>query len=625
MDTGEAHTGTDREDLPAGPSGAAALLTGMTRRTTVRVGQGLVVVAAACLLVTLIGSSIARQSYRRIEAKEAVLREMGIEPWVPASHFLERSVRQNLAAGAFFGVTAGVAAGIGILFLVLLCESLPYRRFRIAATVLVFAAAAPLSWLVFPVEGVLAILLVCVLPAAVGAASQLVSPTPVWRGGDGGEPAAAPARGRYTHLVITLNVLAALGFLLWGYRVATALGASTSQRDFFVSFRDNVLMDCRVGRALDRFYYNNTPYASEYAPPTHFQPVCIVAAGVGRADSMLAPASYGKLLIPVYVMPVSGLDEAALRLAGGEFDVLMVDSRGVGMTDEQVEQGLSSRTDLPGNWRARTIILSGEEKPGPPVRVPKLRGRVSKAVREALAAGENGGQAWAIRNVIWYGFLVPLRSMLLGSAILLGFLFLVLWISIVATACASRGTARRATWIVLSALFALAGWGVFVTGPPDAGIKKAFARFEGKKRMPAEDIAKMLQDPSPSFRYAALCYLVRRPDPMQAKRALELFGDSDELVRMTAVEYLRKIPRAYFAEKGPLHGIREEIAQKVLAALDDESLHVRCRATEVIAALKLREGEDRLVKLVEENRDLYVTWYAIRALYGLRPGRKGSR
>jgi HEAT repeat protein len=211
------------------------------------------------------------------------------------------------------------------------------------------------------------------------------------------------------------------------------------------------------------------------------------------------------------------------------------------------------------------------------------------------------------------------------SSILFGFLAVVLWVCLVAAACCSRHAAARAASISVSVLLAAAGWGMLLAAPPEKDVKDAFVRLRGKDRVPAEEIAQMLENPSAPFRYAALCYLVRKPDPTQAERILALFDDPDERVRMTAVESLGRLPLYLFAKNGLLLGIREEMVRKVIAALDDESLHVRCRAAEVIAALRFREGEGRLLKLVNENRNLYVALRAVESLYRLRPLRRGRK
>jgi HEAT repeat protein len=175
----------------------------------------------------------------------------------------------------------------------------------------------------------------------------------------------------------------------------------------------------------------------------------------------------------------------------------------------------------------------------------------------------------------------------------------------------------------LSALAAVIGWTAFLTAPPEASLKEAFARFRGKEVVPSEELTGMLEDSSPSVRYAALRYLVHKPDPTQARKVLDLTGDPDERVRMTAMEFFKHLPRVHFATGRELHDLRADLLRKATEGLDDESLHVRCRAVEVISSQRFREGDKALVELVKENRDLYVTWYAIQTLYRLNPRRRG--
>ncbi len=600
------------------------LLLSMARRVSRRAGQCLVAAAVSCLLVTLVGAAVANQSYERIAARQEVLKEIGVTPPVPASHFLERSAGQDLAAGAFFGVTVGIGAGVGLFLLALLCESLPNRLSRLIGAGAAFAAAGTVSCQVFRLSGVSANVLAFAFPAAVAAVSSLVSPTSVWRGartgGDRAETERCIPSRKHAYILIGLNVLAALGFVLWAYRGATVLRTSMRTTDFFVSFRDNVLMASRTGRALDRFYYRYTPYASEYTAPTHFQPVLIVGAGLSRIDSMLIRPIYGRLNIPVYTVRTAALEEAVRRFHEGRYDVLVADCKALHMTVKEVEDALSTAEGLPANWRVRTVLL-GEEREGLPVVVPKLREKVWVAVRNAVEAAESTGPSWAMRNAVWHGFLGPLESMMRGP-VLPAILVLTLWVSLVAAACSSRQPAFRAAWISVSALAVLAGWAAFFAAPPEGSVKEAFDRFRGKEVMPSDEIAGMLGDPSPALRYAALRYLVKRPDPTQARNVLELIDDPRERIRMTAMEFFKRLPRAHFVQGRELNDMRAGLLEKVLAALNDTSLHVRCRAVEVISSQRFREGEEPLTRLVKDNRDLYVTWYAVQTLYRLNPRRR---
>ncbi|GAG15165.1 unnamed protein product, partial [marine sediment metagenome] len=95
----------------------------MARRVSRRFAQCTAAAAAGFVMVSLIGCGIVRQSFERIAAKAAVLAEIGIEPLVDPSHFLGRSFIQNLMAGSFFGVTIGLAAGVGIFLACVLIES----------------------------------------------------------------------------------------------------------------------------------------------------------------------------------------------------------------------------------------------------------------------------------------------------------------------------------------------------------------------------------------------------------------------------------------------------------------------------------------------------------------------
>ena len=146
----------------------------MARRVSRRSAQCAAGAATAFVLVSLIGSGIVRQSFGRIAAKAAVLAEIGVEPFVDPSHFLGRSFIQDLTAGSFFGVTIGLAAGVGIFFVCVLVESLPYRKLRAACMVILCLLLAYLSHRVFLIAPGAWRLLVWLFPASAAAVCEAI-------------------------------------------------------------------------------------------------------------------------------------------------------------------------------------------------------------------------------------------------------------------------------------------------------------------------------------------------------------------------------------------------------------------------------------------------------------------
>ena len=126
-------------------SNAPGILISMARCISRRTGQMLFTILATALIVTVIGSGIVRQSSRRIEARQTVLQEIGVTPWVPASHFIERTWFQDLTAGLFFGITLAPALGIAMFALCMLLESIPYFKLRIGAAALAILLLTVLS------------------------------------------------------------------------------------------------------------------------------------------------------------------------------------------------------------------------------------------------------------------------------------------------------------------------------------------------------------------------------------------------------------------------------------------------------------------------------------------------
>ncbi len=581
----------------------------LARRVSRRFAQCTVTAAAGFVMVSLIGCGIVRQSFERIAAKTAVLAEIGVEPLVDPSHFLGRSFIQNLMAGSFFGITIGLAAGIMIFFACVLVESLPYRKLRAACMVILCLLLAYLSHRVFLIVPGAWGLLVWLFPASAAAVCEAASPTPIWRSffpPSGSDAEDTPGAGRKAPLLIVLfNVAAAAAVILWAVQSAPIIRHGAASRNFFVYFRDDILLGTAPGRALDRFYYRHSPYAAEYIPLTQFQPVIIATVGLDNDTSGFIPRHYGNSMFSIYTISMPDLDTAADRFTSGNFNIMVLQPSSLGITPEEAEELLEKRSDLPDNWRARCVIITDRRK--------RSKTAVPSAVRRAIFDMIATGPSEPVRNLLGFCFVRPLLRIFKRPLFPTGFLIVVLWLCILIAAGSARGTSWPAVSVVVSALFAAVLWWIVIAGGPErAVLADILIRFDD--RMPSDrEMDELLSSKSAEVRYASLRYLAERSDTARVGRALELFADSDPRVRMRAVHFVGKA-----LKRSRSHPLRGRALSRIVNALYDESFHVRYTAAEAAASAGLHEVEPELLDLIRKNEHLYVTWYAVNALRKLR-------
>lgn len=586
------------------------ILERMARRVSRRAAQCAVTAAAAILIISIIGSGIARQSFEKIADKEVVLREIGAKPFVNSSHFTERSFFQNLTAGSFFGVTIGPAAGVVIFLLCVLIEALPCRKFRIGCAAAAVLLLTYLSHHVLRIGSAVPSFSVWLLPVLTAAVCELVSPTPLWGHRHASSESFSPDTLRLNRFAFVLfaafNVCILVALALWARQSAPILRAASGGDQFFLHFRDDILRGTSAGRALDRFYYHNSPYASEYISPTQFQPVCVLTCGLDNSAVKSIPRSYGRRLIPIYTVSVSDFDTAAARFASGVFDVMVVQPSTLGMTPEQIEEALAARGDLPHNWRTRCIIITNRRRPEKPVWTTKSRTAVQ--VRRSIDGMTETNHSAALRDLIYFCFIRPLQSTFGRPLFTTVLLAAAVWISLCVTAWSARHRGWAAVPLVVSAVLAVSLWWILLAGSRDrTALAEAMGHLNRPSSSPtSEELRQMLSSELAVTRYAALRYLADKPDPAYVEDALGLFDDPDPRVRMWAVDLAGTI-----YEKWKPDG---RARQRIIGALDDESFHVRYKAAEAAANAGVKEAKPHLLNLIQENKHLYVTWYAINSL-----------
>ncbi len=601
----------------------SALPVQMARRVSRRFAQCAAAAAAGFVMVSLIGSGIVRQSFERIAAKAAVLAEIGVEPLVNPSHFLSRSFIQNLTAGSFFGVTIGLAAGVGIFFVCVLVESLSYRKLRAACMALLCLLLAWLSHQIFQIGPGVYGLLVWIFPAAIAAVCEAASPTPVWTSSSpSSEPTdeETPGAGRRVSLLLILfNAAAAAAMILWTVQFLSILRYDAARKNLFAYFRDDMLLGAEPGAALDRFYYRHSPYAAEFASPTQFQPIIIAVCGLAdeTTDSIpryhIASLLPVRTVLPVYTVPMPDLETAANRFASGAFDILILQPSSLGMTPEETEELLEKRTDLPDNWRVRCVIITDRRQSEPPVWVKRSKTAVSNAVRRAIFDMIATGPSEPIRNLLDFCFVRPLLRIFKRPLFPAGFLAVVLWLCILAHACSSRGTVRPILSVLISAVFAAVLWWTVITGWTERkALAETLNRLENSS-LSAGELEALLSSNLAVKRYATLRHLENWPDSANAERALGLLSDPDARVRMRSMHLLGTTLKSARSQS-----LRNQALPQILMALHDKSFHVRYAAAEAAASAGFPEAEPELLDLIRKNEHLYVTWYAVNALHRMR-------
>jgi hypothetical protein len=416
------------------------------------------------------------------------------------------------------------------------------------------------------------------------------------------------------------NASALLGFALWALRLLPVFSSTPGDEDFFVFFRDDFLLETKAGSALNRFYYHNSPYASEYYPPTQFQPVCVVTAGLDETTVKFIPQAYGGDLIPIFTVPAAGLDDGLGRFGRGGFDLFVTEPAALGMSADEIERIMERRNDLPRNWRARTVMIGSGERREFPARIRTERKSVADAVWRGVDEMSASDPSDSIRQMIWFGCLQPVELILRTSAPLALMLALVLWAAFLAYLWKFRIGAFGA--MTASALAAAFSWWLFWQGPPDRDLVAALPRIYARGQI--GDFGSLLKNASPRVRYAALRRLVEKPDPVCLENALKLFNDPDPRVRMRAVEFTGTVMgKIAFRNSENVQKTKEEAQRLVVSALRDDFFLVRCRAIEAIAKMRLTQAEGDLLQLIEKNEHLYVTWYAVKTLRRLNSARKG--